>query len=153
MSSNEENGEMAMAALGTAAGCLLAAGWRLAMMEYWVFGRRVLGSTWSGVNGREGECRLGCGAMVLGYEDREEEREAAGSCVFCRHSPAPFIAIHHRILHHRNRRRSVACARTAPPLQKRKATPGYRTGEEDYRIAANPVLSLLLRLSLRHLRP
>ena len=22
------------------------------------------------MNGREGECRLGCGAMVLGYEDR-----------------------------------------------------------------------------------
>ena len=33
MSSNEENGELAMATLGTAAGCLLAAGWRLAMVS------------------------------------------------------------------------------------------------------------------------
>ncbi|KAJ8618425.1 hypothetical protein MRB53_014611 [Persea americana] len=66
--------------------------------------------------------------------NREDEREAAGSCVFCRHLPALFVSIDHRILRHRNRR-SVSCARTAPPLQKRKATPGYRTGEEDYRIA------------------
>ncbi|KAJ8618007.1 hypothetical protein MRB53_014193 [Persea americana] len=58
-----------------------------------------------------------------------------------------------QILPHRNKRRSVARARTAPSLQKRKAAPGCRTGEEDYRIAADPVQSLLLRWSLRHLRP
>ncbi|KAJ8628856.1 hypothetical protein MRB53_022179 [Persea americana] len=38
-------------------------------------------------------------------------------------------------------------------LPKRKATLGYRTGEEDYRIAADPVLSLLLHRSLRRLHP
>ena len=44
------------------------------------------------------------------------------------------------------------CCCVSPSLQKRNAAPDYRTSEEDYRIVADPVLSLLLRRSLRGLR-
>ncbi|KAJ8636182.1 hypothetical protein MRB53_010449 [Persea americana] len=99
------------------------------------------------------EKKVPCLRLVSFVAIEKKNRRQRVPCVFCKHLPMQFVDVHHQILRHQNRRRSFTCTRTAPSLQKRKVAPGYKTGEEVYRIAADPVLSLLLHRSLRRLHP